>query len=109
MKQTKKGISCTKNMVTPVQGPGKEAPHTLAISENGTVYVWGAGQKGKMGNLKEKWGFHLKGKEDSNIPYPIGNIAKDSVFVGSVFFFLQLCFISVSMTIIHRTQQKYKA
>lgn len=70
-------ISCTNNMLTPVKGPGKEGLHTLVITQSGKCYSFGAGHKGKCGNLKDKWGFHLRGVEDNFLPYHIGDIPND--------------------------------
>ena len=70
-------ISCTKSMLTPVKGPGKEGPHTMAVTDDGSLYSWGAGHKGKCANLLKKWGFHLKGSEDIQRPYRVGGEAHD--------------------------------
>lgn len=66
-----------QGMVNPIEGPGKCGPHTLAVGQDGSLWAWGSGHKGKLGNLKGKWGFHLKGAEDTFVPYRVGGPAAD--------------------------------
>ena len=71
-------VHCTAGQITvqtPIAKPGSEAPHTLAISENGIVYSWGSCYKGQLGNLSKK----TLGKEDADelVPYQIGGILRD--------------------------------
>mmetsp|Transcript_25510 Transcript_25510/g.55504 ORF Transcript_25510/g.55504 Transcript_25510/m.55504 type:complete len:429 (+) Transcript_25510:261-1547(+) len=70
-------VSCTKGMVNPTEGPGQSGPHTLVVSADGGLYCMGAGHKGKLGNLHNKWGFHLQGREDVKMPYRVGGPACD--------------------------------
>ncbi|KAK3289116.1 hypothetical protein CYMTET_3439 [Cymbomonas tetramitiformis] len=39
-------VSCGRGTVTPVEGPGADGLHTLAITEAGELWAWGAGHKG---------------------------------------------------------------
>ena len=68
------GAHTTVGMCTPVAGPGAEGLHTLAWTRDGTVFAFGTGHKGQLGNLRNKWGFHLQGREDELLPYRVGSL-----------------------------------
>lgn len=51
---------------------GQEQPHTLACTIDGSLWSWGTGHKGILGNMYHK-GLHLHGLGDCLTPYPVGS------------------------------------
>jgi len=70
-------VSVVRGLIQATIGPGECGPHTIAVTQDGNAYFFGAGHKGKGANLAKKWGFHLKGIEDEFSPYLIGSKASD--------------------------------
>jgi len=70
-------VSVVRGLIGATVGPGKCGPHTIATTREGSAYFFGAGHKGKGGNLVNKWGFHLRGVEDEVSPYLIGGEGRD--------------------------------
>lgn len=71
-------VSCTKNQVaitTPVT-PAQEAPHTVILAEDGSLYTCGTSHKGLLGNVLDK-ALHPKGCPDELTPFRIGSSYRD--------------------------------
>jgi len=70
-------VCCSIGNINPIVGPGKDGIHTLVTTEQGRVYSFGTGNKGRLGNLWGKWSMHMGGKEDELAPYLIGGVLRD--------------------------------
>lgn len=51
---------------------GQEQPHSMACTADGSLWTWGTGHKGILGNMYHK-GLHLHGLGDCLVPYRVGS------------------------------------
>lgn len=70
-------VACSTGNINPITGPGKDGLHTLVVTEQGQVFTFGTGNKGRLANLWGKWSMHLNGKEDALLPYQVGGPVQD--------------------------------
>lgn len=69
---------------------GTEGPHTLAVTDDGSVYSWGTCHKGMLGNMRDKI---LCYDGDELVPYRIGSAFRDHPEDGDSSGYLQGCHI----------------
>ncbi|KAH3763562.1 ultraviolet-B receptor UVR8 [Pelomyxa schiedti] len=96
-----KTVHCAVGQINPATGGdvvGHEGPHTVAVSEDGSLYTWGTCHKGILGNMYNKT---LISKGDQLVPYRVGSKFWDCPEQGDSNYLKGVCVVQALASSIH--------